>query len=282
MNRNVKIAIMLSVALGLCAFLSTTTWSIPVTNAFNRHNMSFGADDSHPHATDPALGTGGTDRICIFCHTPHTGTPESPLWSRPEPETATFDLYAGRLAIKDASSSSQYNSVQYPNGASRMCMSCHDGATAIGTILGQPAEIEMTDRFVTGSALIDLSKSHPISFLWDSVVAAEVNSWHLSEASGSIYNWPPNYNIAPLDGNTRMQCTTCHDPHEDPSRDLGGNPILFPNDFPPFWRHTAGCVGDSQACYDAVCNECHDGTAPPITPPTPGSGGVHNSAVLLP
>jgi hypothetical protein len=155
-------------------------------------------------------------------------------------------------------------------------MSCHDGATAIGTVLSH--EIAMTQDLITGSAVVDLSRSHPISFIWDSVVEGEVNTWHLSNVTGSVYIWPPNYNVAPLDGSSRMQCTTCHDPHEDPSRDLTGNPISFPDDFPPFWRHTTGCVGDSQACYDAVCSECHVGTTPAIQP----GGSTHNSAVLKP
>lgn len=162
-----------------------------------------------------------------------------------------------------------------------MCMSCHDGATAIGTVLGQPAEIEMNQRFITGSALVDLASSHPISFVWDSDVATDVNAWHISEATGSEYVWPPNYNVAPLDSNFRMQCTTCHDPHDDPSRDVNGNLVGAPNDFPPFWRHTSNCTPSvtSADCYDNVCSECHVGTTPPITPPT---GPVHNSSVLVP
>ena len=208
MEPRFKTVASLLVAAGVVLCLAAVSWSIPVTNVFNRHNMSSGADDSHPHAKTPALG--GTDRICVFCHTPHSATPESTLWSRPDPATLTFDLYAGRLAIKDIPAKSQYNSltVTYPNGASRMCMSCHDGATAIGAVIGQPAEIEMNQRFITGSALVDLSKSHPISFVWDNDVATDVNSWHVAEATGSQYVWPPNYNVAPLDRNNRMQCTT--------------------------------------------------------------------------
>ena len=280
MDKSVKNIIILLAAISLCFALSTVTWSIPVTNIYNRHNMSSGADDSHPHAKTPALG--GTDRICVFCHTPHSATPESTLWSRPDPATATFDLYAGRLAIKDVASGSQYNSssVTYPNGASRMCMSCHDGATAIGTVLGQPAEIAMQGdkRFIEGNALIDLSMSHPISFVWDSGVEAYVNSWHVSEGTSSVYSVPTDYNIAYLDGNSRMQCTTCHDPHEDPSRNTSGGAATDP--FPPFWRHTDASLCNQAAgieeCYDQVCAQCHSGTNPVLTNPT------HNSVILLP
>lgn len=276
-----KIVVTLIVAIAVCFLFSAVAFSIPVTNIYNRHNMSSGADSTHPRAKAPSLG--GTDRICVFCHTPHSATPESTLWSRPDPETATFDLYAGRLAIKENPSVSQYNSpsVEYPNGSSRMCMSCHDGATAIGTVLGQPAEIEMEQRFVTGSAVVDLSMSHPISFVWDANVESVVNGWHVAEGTGSIYSVPSDYNIAYLDGNNRMQCTTCHDPHEDPSRDSGGNLRVAPNDFPPFWRHTVDCSGgvSSQNCYEDVCNECHSGTAPDITVPT---DPMHNTTILVP
>lgn len=261
-------AVVVAIVLSGVVFIGAV-WAIPLTNVHNRHNLSSDATgNSHPVAKAPV--DGGTDRICVFCHTPHMASPESTLWSRPEPETATFDLYAGRLAIKDEASGSQYNSptITYPNGASRMCMSCHDGATAIGTVLGQPAEIAMEGdkRFVEGSAVIDLSVSHPVSFVWDSQVETYVDAWHLSEATGSVYSLPVNYNIAHLDGNSRMQCTTCHDPHEDPSRD-GAGAAVVPS-YPPFWRHTTGCDQALGECYDQVCAQCHSGTSPDLVDPT--------------
>jgi hypothetical protein len=45
-----------------------------------------------------------------------------------------------------------------------------------------------------------------------------------------------------------MQCTTCHDPHNDVS--------IEDDLLPPFWRETG------TTAYNDVCNACH------IAPPT--------------
>jgi hypothetical protein len=140
--------------------------------------------------------------------------------------------------------------VTYPNGATRLCLSCHDGVTAIG-ILRDSTTIAMVggENFVPATAMIDLSTSHPVSFIYDTAVLADViaargaNSYQLPDPGDAI--------DTPLDGLSRMQCTTCHDPHEDAS--------IENNLLPPFWRAT-GSTG-----YDDVCDACH--IASPIGAP---------------
>lgn len=231
-----------------------TVLAVPLTDPGNPHNMSSDATHGGPQAAVPA--SGGTDRICIFCHTPHSATPESTLWSRPDPGlSGTFPLYAQQLVIKGdypgspagSQDRSQYKddgSVTYPNGASRLCLSCHDGATAIG-ILSDGSSIAMAGGvdFVTGQWVIDLSTSHPISFVYDGAVRDDINT---ARGAGS-YQLPSTADAVdtPLDGQSRMQCTTCHDPHDDTS-DVGG--------VPPFWRQRSVVFTDE---YDDVCNACH-------------------------
>ncbi len=103
------------------------------------------------------------------------------------------------------------------------------------------------------SAVIDLATSHPISFNYNNDVLANV----LNPAKPGAYQLPDGSIDTPLDGSGQMQCTTCHDPHED-TRGVYGL---------PFWRHR-GTVTDSY--YDDVCNACH--TAPTIASPPP----IHN------
>ena len=244
--------------------------SAPLTDPANQHNFSSTATHGGPHAL--SVASGGTDQICIFCHTPHSATPESTLWSRPDPDTGTFPLYGQQLVIKGdypgspagSQDRSQYKndgSVIYPSGASRLCLSCHDGVTAIG-ILNDGTSIAMLggQALVTGVAVIDLSTSHPISFVYDNAVLTDINT----ARPGTTYQLPLNLTVpTPLDGENKMQCTTCHDPHNDTSLDGGG--------LPPFWRWTGTPIVDE---YDDVCNQCHIGGSPagPSGDHDPGPG----------
>jgi len=231
-----------------------------LTNLNNKHNMSSAATHGGPKALP--LAAEGTDQICIFCHTPHAAAPESTLWSRPDPSTPSFPLYAQPLAIKGdlgvdpaIISEAKYTDdpASYPNGASRMCLSCHDGATAIG-ILRDNTTIAMAggQDFITNpSAIIDLSTSHPISFVYiasvrDKINAARIGGYQLPDTTDDV--------DTPLDGQSRMQCTTCHDPHDDTRFD---NAL-----WPPFWRE------GSDSGYDDVCGACH-------TPATTGTPPIH-------
>jgi hypothetical protein len=265
----------LSLALTLVLFLSGPAWvaAAPLTDPDNQHNLSSAATHGGPQAESPIAG--GTDQICIFCHTPHSGTANTPLWSRPDTSVATFPLYAQPLAIKgdlqgdpSAANRSQYKndgSVTYPNGSSRLCLSCHDGVTAIN-ILNDNTTIAMVSNqnFVTGNAVIDLSTSHPISFIYNNnVLTTDIAP---NRPVGS-YQLPPGGDgvDTPLDGQQRMQCTTCHDPHNDTSLDGGG--------LPPFWRHTT-VVNGTYDEYEEVCAQCHVGGNPagPSGDHDPGPG----------
>lgn len=206
----------------------------------NKHDFSNTNTTAPIHATNE-------DRVCIFCHTPHGASTQSTLWNRPDPQALeAFTIYSsGTLVIDDPGvlSSSKYNDGSlYPNGSSRLCMSCHDGVVGIGQILS--GHIKGDDLLTTPvvTSVITLSLSHPISFVYDNTVITAIN------AQKGLPNYiPPSLTEVPLDGNSRMQCTTCHDPHDDSSE--------YPSD-PPFWRrHTATSYAD-------VCDACHQGGEP--------------------
>jgi hypothetical protein len=218
-----------------------------LTDITNKHNMS---NQSSNTVKAQPLANDGTDQICIFCHTPHSATPDSPLWSRPEP-AGSFQIYGNPLVIGgglDAGdlagqrARSQYNTAAlYPNGASRMCLSCHDGVTAIG-LLRDTTTINMlgATKLAGYNSAISLSTSHPISFVYDVNVLADLLGYY---PAGSYFLPLTTDAIdTPLDGQSRMQCTTCHDPHDDTSDAIGL----------PFWRQTSGTTH-----YDDVCDACH-------------------------
>ncbi|RMG44590.1 MAG: hypothetical protein D6718_09700 [Acidobacteria bacterium] len=141
------------------------------------------------------------ERICIFCHAPHRARTQAPLWNR-EDSTATYLLYDSTTldALPDQ-----------PTGASRMCLSCHDGTVALGDLHSEPSEIEFPagHRYLdetTGSLGTDLGDDHPISFVYDSGLVSQDPELRDPQAI------PPPVH---LDSSSQLQCTSCHDPHDD-------------------------------------------------------------------
>jgi hypothetical protein len=94
----------------------------------------------------------------------------------------------------------------YPNGTSKLCLSCHDGVTAMGILVNGPA-ITMTADLLTGAAKIDLSLSHPISFIYNDTVKNDLNI--LSPGSYTFPGAASGYLEIDSGSVTRVQCTTC-------------------------------------------------------------------------
>jgi predicted CXXCH cytochrome family protein len=136
-------------------------------------------------------------RICIFCHTPHRAETAGPLWNR-QTSQSTYLTYQ---------SSTLEASPGQPTGASKLCLSCHDGTIALGLLVSEPTQIPMTSQTPTGRALIgtDLRDDHPVSFLFDAGLAAS-DPW-LVDPTGDPH--------IVLDENGFLQCTSCHDAHDD-------------------------------------------------------------------
>ncbi len=252
MKRKFIISLVLVVVLCLSSYAAPRPGSM--ADPDNPHNMSSGSTVGTVRAL--ASSSGGTDEICIFCHTPHSAAPQTPLWSRPDPKgpngDGSFPIYNTELIASDPGRTG-YDPTDpaYPSGTSRMCLSCHDGATSVGVLLGNQT-ILMEGGLTTLSASIDLASSHPISFFYNNDVIINV----LDPAD---YRLPTVAVDTPLDGAGKMQCTTCHDPHEDTGGDSSYGNL-------PFWRHN----GDTSS-YDDVCESCHwdTGAGLPTTPVDP-------------
>jgi len=213
--------------------LALLVWMISGTSragtiATTKHNLSI---------TGPGpIKAVSETRICIFCHTPHNAKPDTPLWNR------NFDKAAGFYT--PYSSSTLDASPGQPTGSSKLRLSCHDGLLAIGDVMSEQQPIQMQGGVTTmptaSSGYIgeDLTGTHPISFVFNDALASTNNTKGDSPLRFPSTMADPDVK---LDKNSMVQCTSCHDPHN--------NDNYVPGLTPPFWR---------KSTFDGVCLVCHD------------------------
>lgn len=186
----------------------------------SRHNLSASSQGDIKSSTET--------RVCIFCHSSHDASPEGPLWNHETTAPGKFKTY-DRSTL-----SAQPNQ---PNGSTKLCLSCHDGTIAVGALKGLAEPIQMQSVGSEGEIPLqrashigtDLSGTHPVSISFNQ--SSALSTTHL--------RWPP---VDPdgdvgVDANGQVQCTSCHDPHDDSKSEKY-----------PFWN---------KATYSEVCEVCH-------------------------
>jgi len=190
------------------------------------HNLSVGSG-----GTDP---TGGSlvdyGEICVYCHTPHAGQVDAPLWNRSYP-TGPYQMYSS--ATIDMS---QINPGT-PTGISLACLSCHDGTIAIDVITNPPNGYsgpapDGTNFMPVGSTNLgtDLRNDHPVSVTYDNSVATGDPAFFDASAviGAGLKLFGPSAD--------ELQCASCHNPHDNTTAQ-------------PFLRISNGS--------SALCKTCH-------------------------
>jgi predicted CXXCH cytochrome family protein len=192
----------LAVLLAAIAALATSPCEADI--ASSKHNLS---------ATGPGtVKATGETQICVFCHAPHNSSPSAPLWNRRDPGS-TYTPYTSSTAKAIAGQ---------PTGASLTCLSCHDGTIALGELLSRSKSVTMSGGVTTmpaGNSNLgtDLSDDHPVSITYNSALAAARN--------GELVNPATLTGRVKLDNRGQLQCTSCHDPHDNSS----GKFLVMPN-----------------------------------------------------
>ena len=216
-----------------------------------KHNLSTSGPGPIKAATE--------QRVCVFCHTPHRAIADIagisvPLWNHTL-SSASYQLFSSATLLSPTSPSIQ------PDGSSRLCLSCHDGTVALGSVVNTGNTFSSLTLIGTAASGVmpegvnnvgtDLSGDHPISI--------ELNSTLMDDKAQQCDNGLVSFKVCrPPAGspvllektNNRygagaatgmgVQCGSCHDPHEDP---VPGSTV--------FLR-----VGD-RINHDQLCNACH-------------------------
>lgn len=212
----------------LAAWLATAAAAQQEGVASTLHNLSI----SGPGEIRSVSET----EICKFCHIPHNAVVPQPLWGHALSRVGSYP-------VPDISAGRGRQPAPQPDGSSRLCLSCHDGTVALGDVAGEPRPIAMAGAQRLGPGRrgflgTDLSGSHPISFVvpdGDSVSIGGERDMGLRPLAAIRADREVR-----LDGEGKMQCTTCHDPHADRYHQ--------PGRVPRFWV---------KPTVDEVCLTCH-------------------------
>jgi hypothetical protein len=177
--------------------------------------------------------------VCKFCHIPHNAVEPQPLWGH---ALSTVQHYQVPELRQKVGSDEIRRPAPQPDGASRLCLSCHDGTVALGDVAGerQPIPFAGSQRLGPGRRGYigtDLSGSHPVSF----VLRDEGLDSDEQDVGMRSLSFIQGDQQVRLDHEGKMQCTTCHDPHSDR--------YYVDGRVPHFWV---------KPTVDEVCLTCHE------------------------
>jgi predicted CXXCH cytochrome family protein len=235
----------------------------------SKHNLQYKAVPESGTGTIKASvdkDMGGTSEICVFCHTPHSGNTQAPLWNKSASvgsySTYTSDVLAG-LGYWPAEDPK--NGV--PHAKTRICLSCHDGTIALGSLVNLPHGVSMQipmegttggdvqygmPRAAAGYIGVELKDDHPVAIKHDNGKDSELKAAISAGSNVNLY-----YEDGVIARKTKnglepgagyVECTSCHDPHD--------------NQYGKFLVETNQ--------MSALCLECHDKTKFP--------NSIHNTS----
>ena len=220
------------------------------------HDLTNGPNGVGAPPSVPGFVTDPQQRLCAYCHTPHhaiiAGSAEAngadflPLWSH----QVSIVNYTPYVSATFSPLGGQSMNAEDPlTGPSRLCMSCHDGVTAVDNYYGLTNGHVMINNpaaVFTGQPVIahDGNSNHPIGFaMTDVVPGAGINGQvatnpdtgsilALTDSSKYVTGLTDNVTVASrLFGGAIMTCSSCHDVHNTlnkvSTQPAGGNFLLL-------------------------------------------------------
>ncbi len=165
-------------------------------------------------------GWNGRNEICRVCHVPHDHQKASQrylnglLWNH-DVSTAVYTMYDDAWSdTLDGSQSAQ------PDGIAKLCLGCHDGTVALdafdkydgteGNEIGAIYGGGLDHFLVPGvNASLDLRGTHPLSITFDPSLDDKLNPTSTTMGTSGT--------IADVLDNGKVQCSSCHDVHDQES-----------------------------------------------------------------
>lgn len=125
MKRRLLAATIIPAILATGAIVNAGPGNIRFTahNMSNNNDVAKGLTQAQRHQVSLS-----TEEVCIFCHTPHNAQPAVPLWNKVNP-TQAFKMYTSSRSLTNVA-----KAVTAPGPESLLCLSCHDGRTAINVL----------------------------------------------------------------------------------------------------------------------------------------------------
>lgn len=204
-NKGLKIVWLVAIAVGLAIPGSVTAQNDDVASTL--HNLSVGSGGTDP--TGGALVDYG--EICVYCHTPHGGQVDAPLWNRNFNVSGNYQMYS--------SATLQMSQDGEPTGISLACLSCHDGTIGLDVVINAPnafggtipGTTPGTNTMPVGNTNLgeDLRNDHPISVVYDPTVDPAFNT------ATSILTAGLRLFTDPASPGDKVQCASCHNPHDN-------------------------------------------------------------------
>ena len=109
-------------AAGAVLLLANSSYAqFTATIAGGPHDLSNGSAVRNSNATI-------NGQTCVYCHVPHGGSTNQPLWNRSNPTGASYQVYTSSTSKTVATGSA------VAAGISGACMSCHDGTIAMDVL----------------------------------------------------------------------------------------------------------------------------------------------------
>lgn len=227
-------AALLAMAL-IVAARSPMSAQFTATIAGGPHDLSNGSAVRNANATI-------NGQTCVFCHVPHGGSTNQPLWNRSNPNGGAYQVYSSSTSAAVATAAG------VASGISGACMSCHDGTIAMDVVTninGLPFGTAPTNgnvSFVAGpnrKALYsngtggtnnvmsgglpflgsDLRNDHPVAVTYQTALTADPSHYRVITQVGARIFVNGAGGPLPLFGSSTatatVECASCHDAHNN-------------------------------------------------------------------
>lgn len=162
----------------------------------------------HDFSTSSKAAYNSTGEVCIVCHAPHGTDPSAvPLWNH-NTTSQVFTTYSGYKF-------DGISTITAPDGASKLCLSCHDGVSAINQFGGKyqgPSGTPQTLGVHASMLGTDLSNDHPVSFVYNTALA--LLDGGLKDPATATTSLGGTIATDLLDINGKVQCPSCHEVHD--------------------------------------------------------------------